>query len=65
MRFKFISSEPGSKFECKLDRQKFKPCKSPKIYKKLKPGKHVFKVRAVKGKNVDPTPAKRKFRVLK
>ena len=54
----------GSKFECKLDRQKFKPCKSPKKYKGLKPGKHVFKVRAVKGKNADPTPAKRKFKIV-
>jgi hypothetical protein len=63
-KFKFTSTEDGSKFECKLDRQKFKPCKSPKTYKKLKPGKHVFKVRAVKGKNVDPTPAKRKFKIL-
>lgn len=64
VRFKFVSSVGGSKFECKLDRQKFKPCKSPKKYKGLKAGKHVFKVRAVKGKNVDPTPAKRKFKVL-
>ncbi len=63
-KFKFSSSEKGSKFECRLDRKKFKPCKSPKTYKKLKPGKHVFKVRALKGKNVDPTPAKRKFKVL-
>jgi CSLREA domain-containing protein len=64
VKFRFVSSEKGAKFECKLDRQKFKPCKSPKTYKKLKPGRHVFKVRAVKGKNVDPTPAKRKFKVL-
>ncbi|MDX6601658.1 MAG: hypothetical protein QOF13_860 [Solirubrobacterales bacterium] len=64
VKFKFTSTEDGSKFECKLDRQKFKPCKSPKTYKKLKPGKHVFKVRAVKGKNIDPTPAKRKFKVV-
>jgi CSLREA domain-containing protein len=64
-KFKFSSNEKGSKFECKLDRQKFKPCKSPKKYKGLKPGKHVFKVRALKGKNVDPTPAKRKFKILK
>jgi hypothetical protein len=63
-RFKFVSSETGAKFECKLDRQKFKPCKSPKTYKKLKPGRHVFKVRAVKGKNIDPTPAKRKFKIV-
>jgi hypothetical protein len=64
VRFKFVSNESGSKFECKLDRQKFKPCRSPKKYKGLKPGKHVFRVRAVKGKNVDPTPAKRKFKIL-
>jgi CSLREA domain-containing protein len=64
VKFKFSSNEKGAKFECRLDRKPFKPCKSPKTYRKLKPGKHVFKVRAVKGKRVDPTPAKRKFKVL-
>jgi CSLREA domain-containing protein len=64
VKFKFSSNEQGAKFECKLDRKPFKACKSPKTYKKLKPGKHVFKVRAVKGKSVDPTPAKRKFKIL-
>ena len=63
-KFKFTSSEKGSTFECKLDKKKFKPCKSPKTYKKLKPGKHVFKVRAVKAGVADPTPAKRKFKIL-
>lgn len=64
VKFKFSSTTKGAKFECKLDRKKFKPCKSPKTYKKLKPGKHVFKVRAVKGKAVDTTPAKRKFKIV-
>jgi hypothetical protein len=65
-KFKFSSTEAGSTFECKLDKKPFKPCASPKKYKKLKPGKHVFKVRAIdKAGNVDPTPAKRKFTVLK
>ncbi|HEY6549636.1 MAG TPA: NosD domain-containing protein [Solirubrobacterales bacterium] len=64
-KFKFSSDEKGAKFECKLDGKPFKSCKSPKTYKKLTPGKHVFKVRAVKGKDVDPTPAKRKFKILK
>lgn len=65
VKFKFSSSEQGSSFECKLDKKKFKPCKSPKKYKKLKPGKHVFKVRAIdKAGNVDQTPAKKKFKVL-
>jgi len=65
VKFRFNSDMPGAKFECRLDRQKFKPCKSPKTYKGLKSGKHVFKVRAFKGKSVDPTPAKRKFKILK
>ena len=63
-KFRFGASEQSS-FECKLDRKPFKRCKSPKKYKVLKPGKHVFKVRAVDvAGNVDPTPAKRKFKVL-
>jgi CSLREA domain-containing protein len=62
--FKFKATVGGSTFECKLDKGKFKKCSSPKKYKKLKPGKHVFKVRAVKGGKVDPTPAKRKFTVV-
>lgn len=63
-KFKFKANEAGSKFQCKLDKGKFKNCKSPKTYKKLKPGKHVFKVRATdKAGNVGK-PAKRKFTVL-
>jgi CSLREA domain-containing protein len=66
VKFKFASTEAGSTFQCKLDKKPFKTCASPKKYKKLKPGKHVFKVRAIdKAGNVDPTPAKRKFTVLK
>jgi len=64
-KFKFVSSEPNSTFQCKLDKKPFRNCKSPKKYKRLKPGKHVFKVRAIDAAgNVDKTPAKRKFRVL-
>jgi CSLREA domain-containing protein len=64
-KFKFKSTVAGSSFECKLDKGKFKKCRSPKSYKKLKPGKHVFKVRAVGPTGVkDPTPAKKKFTVL-
>jgi CSLREA domain-containing protein len=65
VKFKFVSSEAGSTFQCKLDRKPFKRCSSPKKYKKLKPGKHLFKVRAIDAAgNVDPTPAKRKFTIL-
>ncbi len=65
VKFRFSSDMPGSTFECKLDKKPFKKCKSPKKYKGLKPGKHLFKVRATDTKGtVDPVPAKKKFRVL-
>lgn len=46
---KFFSSSTvaGSSFQCKLDKGEFKPCSSPRAYKHLKPGRHVFRVRAV------------------
>jgi 6-phosphogluconolactonase (cycloisomerase 2 family) len=63
-KFKFRANEPGSSFECKLDRKKFKPCESP-FKKRVKVKKHKFKVRAIDtAGNVDPTPAKRKWRVV-
>jgi hypothetical protein len=64
-KFRFTSSEPGSTFECKFDRKPFKPCRSPKTKAHLKVGKHKFKVRATDAAgNTDPTPAKRKWRVV-
>ncbi|MGC1165042.1 MAG: right-handed parallel beta-helix repeat-containing protein [Solirubrobacterales bacterium] len=64
-KFRFSSSVKGSSFQCKLDKAKFKPCRSPKKYKGLKRGRHVFKVRAVNSAGVaDPTPAKRAFKIL-
>lgn len=64
-KFRFVSSEAGSTFQCKLDKKQFKPCGSPKKYKRLKPGRHVFQVRAVDAAgNRDKTPATRRFRIL-
>jgi len=63
-KFRFTSNEPGSTFQCKLDKRKFKPCSSPKRYKKLSDGKHKFKVRAVDAAgNVDATPSRKKFKI--
>jgi hypothetical protein len=58
--FRFRSSEPGSTFSCKLDARRWRRCTSPKTYRDLARGDHVFRVRArdVAG-NVDPTPASR------
>jgi subtilisin-like proprotein convertase family protein len=63
-KFKFSSNEPGSTFQCKLDKHSFKPCSSPKKYKNLSSGKHKFKVRAVDAAgNVDASPSKKKFTI--
>jgi hypothetical protein len=63
-RFRFSSNEAGSTFKCKLDRRRKTACKSPKAYRRLKAGRHVFKVWAKDpAGNEDPTPAKRDFRV--
>src|SRR6266511_3728798 len=65
-RFEFVSNEPFSTFECKLDKRGFKPCPSPRRYRKslLRPREHTFRVRALDepGKT-DPTPAKFKWKV--
>lgn len=62
--FRFRSSEVGSGFQCKVDRRRFRPCRSPYTTRRLRPGRHVLRVRAVdRAGNVDPTPLRRVFRV--
>lgn len=64
-RFAFTSNESGSSFQCSLDRGRFRACRSPKAYRLRRPGKHLFRVRAVDpAGNVDPTPVRRRFEVL-
>ena len=62
-RFAFKANPAaGAKFECKLDSAKWASCKSPKTYKKLKPKKHTFQVRAKAG-SLTGAVAKFKFTV--
>jgi Tol biopolymer transport system component len=63
-KFAFEASEAAT-FECRLDKQKWKACASPrKLKKRLKPRRHRFRVRAIDiSGNVDPTPARHRFRV--
>jgi len=63
-KFKFSSNESGSTFKCKLDNKAFASCKSPKTYKKLKPGKHVFKVKATDAAGNVSSVVTKKFTVL-
>jgi len=62
--FVFKSDQAGSTFLCRLDGKPFDLCKSPRRYVGLRPGKHVFWVRAVDpAGRVDLSPAKKKFAV--
>lgn len=63
--FKFSSPDAGAEFECSLDGKAFKSCSSAQTYKKLKPGKHSFRVRAVVAGTEDPSPAKYSWKVKK
>jgi Periplasmic copper-binding protein (NosD) len=63
-KFTFKASPAsGAKFECKLDGKKWAKCKSPVTYKKLKPGKHTFQVRALVTGVPASKPAKYQFTV--
>ncbi len=46
VRFGFVGTGRTSGFQCRIDRQPFTRCRSPRDYR-LKPGKHVFRVRAL------------------
>jgi hypothetical protein len=61
--FTFTANPADSSIQCKLDRRTFKGCHSP-FKMRLRPGRHVFKVRAVTAAGtVDPTPAMFRWRV--
>ncbi len=63
-RFWFRSSTPNATFLCSLDRHRFRPCASPKTYRHLRPGSHLFRVKAKDASgNVDPTAARRRFTI--
>ncbi len=62
VKFKFVSSEPGTKFQCMLDNLPWRSCKSPLRYS-VKVGKHRLLVRAVDAAgNQDGSPARYKFK---
>jgi glucose/arabinose dehydrogenase len=62
--FTFSATAAGATFTCKLDGKSKAACRSPKTYKKLKPGKHSFKVWATAKGATDPTPAKFSWKLL-
>jgi hypothetical protein len=64
--FRFRSNEPGSTFQCRLDGATWRTSLSPRTYRKLSYGRHVFRVRAIDpSRNMDATPAVRVFGVVR
>jgi len=54
---RFAASEAGSRFRCRLDRQPYRACTSPRAYS-LALGRHTIRIVAVdRSGNADPTPA--------
>ena len=63
--FGFRSNRRGSTFLCKVDRKRFRRCRSPFTLRRLRFGRHVFRVKARAGGRVDPSPATYRFRVVR
>ena len=69
-KFRFASTEPQSRFQCKVDKSRWRRCRNP-FKRKVSAGKnrgrkHVFKVRAIdRFGNVDKSPARFSWRVKK
>lgn len=63
-KFRFKADEPAT-FDCKLDRKRWRPCESPRKFRRRGFGRHKFKVRATDlAGNLEEKPAKRRFRVI-
>jgi glucose/arabinose dehydrogenase len=46
-RFSFHANGLGVHFRCRIDAGTFRPCESPRVYRRLRPGRHTFRVVAV------------------
>jgi hypothetical protein len=64
-RFTDSTGQPGTRFSCRLDRGRWKSCGSPTKTPRLKPGRHVFRVKAVNAVGTsEDRPASRAFKVV-
>jgi hypothetical protein len=65
-RFDDATEQPGTRFFCKVDRQRWAGCSSPIKLKRLKLGRHVFALEAVNAVGgAGSAPTKRAFKVVR
>lgn len=63
-RFVFSAKPTGSRLQCKLDGKPYAGCRSPRVYRGLKPGWHTLRVRAIAPDgSVEKTPSVYRWRV--
>lgn len=63
--FRFTADDGSATFQCRLDRKRFRRCRSPFTARRLSFGRHRFQVRAVSSAGqVDLSPATYRFRVV-
>lgn len=62
-KFWFSANKERPRFFCKLDKGDFKRCASPRLYRHLRPGKHVFQVSAVDLASNVGSPTVVRFRI--
>lgn len=65
LRFTFAASEPGSTFQCALDRRGFTPCPPRYRTPKLKLGRHKLAVRATDSAGNTGPPVQRSVKVVR
>lgn len=64
-RFADSTGQPGTRFSCKLDRGRWKPCGSPIKLPRLRRGRHVFSVKAFNAVgDPGPRPVSRAFKLV-
>jgi len=63
--FRFHSDSAGARFQCAVDKDPFKSCRSPFTARPLTFGRHTFAVRALLGSIADATPARVRFKVIR
>jgi hypothetical protein len=62
--FGFRSNRRGATFLCKVDKRRYRRCRSPLTLGRLKPGRHVFRVKARDDGRTDPSPATYRFKIM-
>lgn len=63
--FADITEQEGTAFFCKVDKQRWRSCRSPVRLKKLSFGRHVFRVKGFNSGIWEAKPAVRRFQVVR